>query len=297
MSTQTTHKQWSGLLLLTASSLLTGTALAREEYVPLTGAESCLDCHRDLEGNGYTSGVLDAWNSGEIEGLKKFIEAKNNTGNTNTAPVLHAINSKWDITVGESALVIPLQVTDAEDDSFALHGTAPTGYSVSDVYIKNGLSTVDFKWSPTAAQANKTYTVKLYVQETGDGRSLKSNTITSLIKVWPARKTATKQVGTFQLQSAQWKSNAMTLTGLVTFKSNVTAAQRTAALAKLTMSVSSANGKVVSTPVKLAPNSAGTWTKKFTLGASKVPCSVKVNYEGLIGMRSVSLAPAATCVK
>ncbi len=294
-----TQKTWSGLLILTAATLLTNNALAREEYVEPTGATNCLDCHKDLEGNGYQSGVLEAADSplGLIEGLKAFIDAKNGTSTEDTAPVLHAINPIWDVTVGESALTIPLQVTDKEDDTFALHGTAPTGYSVSAVYIKDNLPTVNMKWSPTAAQANKTYPITLYVQETGDGRSLKSNSISAKIQVWPAPTTSTKQVGTFMLQGAQWKNNTMTLNGVLTFKSNITAAQRTAALAKLTMTVTSAKGTVVSQPVKLAPNSAGTWTKKFTLGPSKVPCSVKINYEGLIGMRPVSLAPAATCVK
>jgi hypothetical protein len=298
MTSRNTIKNLSGALLITASAILAGTALAREEYVEPTGAKGCTDCHKDDFGNGYLPGVLEASASplGLFEGLREFLR-KGAAQPTNTAPVLHPINPKWDVTVGEAPLVIPLQVTDKEDDSFALHGSAPSGYSTSKVYVKNNLPTIDFTWRPTAAQANKTYPVSLHVQETGDGSSLKSNTITATIQVWPARRSRTKQVAQFMLQAAQWKNRTLTLSGQIAFNSNVNAAQRNAALSNLRMSVTSANGKIISQPVRLTANNTGSWTRTITLAANKTPCTVVVSYEGLNASRPVSQAPSRTCVK
>jgi hypothetical protein len=292
------QKKWTAVLLFTTATFLTNTAFAREEYVEPTGAKGCTDCHNDDLGNGYTSGVLEASQSplGLFEGLRAFLN-KGTVSPTNTAPVLHPINSKWDVTVGEMPLTVPLQVTDKEDDNFELHGSAPTGSSKSSVYVKNNLKTIDLKWSPTAAQANKTYPMSLYVQETGDGSSLKSNTIIASIQVWPARKSKTKQVSQFMLQGAQWKSNTLTLNGVVAFKSNLSSSQRKAALSSLTMSVTSASGKIISQPIKLAPAGTGSWTSKFTLKPSETPCNVKVSYEGLFAARPVSQVPSNACVK
>jgi hypothetical protein len=291
-------KNWPSVLLLATSALLASDALALEEFVELTGAKGCTDCHKDDLGNGYLPGVLEAFDSplGFIEGLKAFLN-KGAVGPINTAPVLHPINPKWDVTVGEMPLVIPLQVTDKEDDSFTLHGSAPSGYSSSKVYVKNNLPTIDFSWRPTAAQANKSYPVSLYVQETGDGSPLKSNTITATIQVWPARNSKTKNVAQFMLQGAQWKNKALTLNGQLTFKSNLSSAQLKTAMSSLSMTVTSASGKIISQPVKLSANNTGSWTKTFTLGANETPCTVKVSYEGLNAARPVSQAPSSTCVK
>ncbi len=285
------------LLTVTTLSLSANDALAYATFIAPTGATGCTDCHLDNSGIGYQPGILEAARSplGVIEGLKAFLNSIK--VETNTPPVLNAINSKWDITVGESALIIPLQVRDNEDDTFALHGTAPKGHTLSDIYSKNGLPTIDFKWLPTDDQANKTYTIKFYVRETGDNRSLKSNTVKAHIRVWPARTLTTKYIENFQLQGAQWLNNTLILNGSVIFPSNLTSTQRQAALSTLTMTITSAKGTVISEPVKLILNITGNWTTRLTLKASEVPCTVKVNYEGLIGMRSVSLAPTETCVK
>ncbi|MCF7988709.1 MAG: hypothetical protein K9L60_14250 [Methylovulum sp.] len=295
MNKQKSTKSW--LIALAVSACLPTVASAFPGFVEPTGAQGCTSCHLDAEGNGYKPGILEASKSplGLIEGLKAFLKPAILV--TNTAPVLHPINPKWDVTVGEIPLTIPLQVTDKEDDTFTLHGSAPTGYTVSNVYTRNSLPTIDFKWSPTAAQANKVYPIRVYVKETGTGRSLQSNTISANIQVWPARSTLSKNVSQFIMQGAQWKNNTLSLSGSLTFKSSLTSAQRTAALASLTMNVTSASGAVISQPVKLAPSSTGSWTKSFILNASSVPCTVKISYEGIKAARYVSLTPLETCVK
>ncbi len=296
---------WPGALLMASSALLASNAFAWPSYVQLTGAKDCASCHITAQGNGYLPGILAAARSsqGVIEGLKAFlreagiIEEEQEVTKPNTAPVLHPINAKWDVTVGEQPLIVPLQVSDKEDDTFALHGSAPSGYSTSRIYSKNNLATIDFRWSPTAAQANKNYFINVFVQETGDGRNLKSNLISANIQVWPARESQTKQVGQFLLQAAQWKGENLNLSGQLFFKKSISPALRRKALSTLTMEITSASGIPISQAVKLKPNNKGSWTSTLTLGAGETPCVVKVSYEGLIAARPVSQALAGTCVK
>ena len=282
-------------MLCVVSATFSTEVLARPEYVKPTGASGCTSCHLNNSGGGFKPGVLAAASSpsGLIAGLTAFL----NPTTADTAPVLQSINPKWDITVGEAPLVISLQVSDAENDSFALHGSAPTGYSLSTVYSKNNLPTVDFKWAPTAAQANKVYALSVYAKETGAGRVLSSNTVKANIQVWPARSSPTKNISQFMMQGAQWKNNTLTFSGNVAFKTGLTAAQKAAALASLTLKMTSASGVIIHAPVKLTPQATGNWSKSFTMTANDVPCQLKLDYEGLKAMRPVSLAPVASCVK
>ncbi len=289
-----------GVLL---NSVVTTPASARPEYVGMTGAAGCTTCHaNDFGGGPWKPGVVDAYlNNGGINGLIAFVKAGGATNTTpDTAPVLSQINNQWDITVGETPLVIPLHVFDQENDTFALHGSVPmTGYSISALYTDgvSNLPTQDFKWTPTAAQANKNYTISIYVQENGVGRTLKSNAVTANIFVWPARaNAATAKVKEFKLQAASWAVNKLTLSGQLTFKAGVSAAKRKALLNTLTMQLRSNSGFVVGSPVKLKLDNKGAWKTVLPLTSTQVPCLVKANYEGLNASRVVNLAPAS-CVK
>ncbi|MCF7988248.1 MAG: hypothetical protein K9L60_11830 [Methylovulum sp.] len=284
-------------LFTTTAMVMSLDVLARPEYVQPTGAAGCTSCHNDNLGNGFKPGVIAATQSpqGFIAGLTAFLHPTTTT--PDTKPFLHPINTKWDITVGEMPLTIPLQVTDSENDTFDLHGSAPQAYTVSKVYLSNNIPTINFTFTPSAAQANKVLPVSFYVKETGAGRTLSSNTVNATIQVWPARTSATKNVSQFALQGAQWKNNVLTLAGKVVYKSNLTAQQRAAAMAKLTMSLTSSTGIVISPPVKLTPAANGYWQKNINLSATAVPCGIKLNYEGLQAARIVSLAPAASCIK
>lgn len=285
---------FSTTLCMAAAVGMATNVSAQSEYVAPTGAQGCIDCHTSpLGGAGYKPGVLEAFAGGGIAGLKAFVQASKDS-----SPVIHPINSKWDVTVGEVPVLIPLHVSDNENDTFAIHGSAPTGYSLSKQYIDSAsnLPTVDYKWKPTAAQANKIFTVSFFAKETGTGRTKTSNTVTAKIQVWPPRNSATKNVSQFALQGAKWQSNKLTLAGQVFFKAGLTAAQRKAAVTSLRMSVMSATGVIISSPLPLTPLPNGNWTKSLTLTGSQVPCTVVLSYEGLKASRPISLAPAS-CVK
>lgn len=290
----------TGSLLIVLNLVLSPEILARPEYVAVFGARGCTDCHNDNYGNGFKPALLTALQGGSA-GVQAYIDSLKAVVPTNTAPVLSPINPQWDVTVGEVPLKIPFQITDKQNDTVALHGITPTGITVSPPRIDTvtQLRTIDLKWSPTAIQANKKHPISIYAQETTAGKSLKSNTVTAKISVWPARTTATKNVQQFIVQNARWTAGHLTLSGLVIFKPTVTAAQRTASLNTLRLAIRSNNNVAipVGVPTPLKPTATGAWTKTFTLSGTQVPCLVKVVYEGLNSSRTVTAAPATTCVQ
>jgi hypothetical protein len=284
---------------LLVNSMAISTALARPEYVPITGAAGCTTCHFDDQGKPpWKPGVLDAWNSNGLQGLVAFVKAGG--AKKDTAPVLSQINNHWDLTVGETPLVIPLHVFDAENDKFALHGSASMhGYNISALYTDtaSNLPTKDFKWAPTTADANKNYPISFYVLETGTNRVLKSNTVSADISVWPARKNAAQaKVKEFKLSTAHWAKGTLTLSGQVAFKPGVNSAKQKTLLGTLGLEIKSHSGLVVGSPILLKSTAKGSWTHSLSLAATKAPCSVKASYEGLIATRAVISAPAG-CLK
>ncbi len=262
------------------------------EYVAPTEADGCTSCHNDNHGNDFKPGILAAFEDSGLAGLKDFLHPATPVI-TDTKPVLKTINSKWDVTVGEAPLVIPLKVFDAEQDNFDLHGSAPTGYTLSDIYIDgtSNLPTINLIWAPTASQANKRYLLSVYAKETGIGRTLSSNVIKTVIQVWPARVSATRNVSQFSLQGAQWKNGKLNLAGQLLFDDNLTEAQRNTALASLTMSIKTTDGQTLNAPVKLTPQANGNWTKSLVLtGIDDIPCAIKLEYEGIKVSRTVNIA-------
>jgi hypothetical protein len=295
--------------MLGVAVLVTGTmgamtdASAFPEYVVPTGAKGCTDCHLTDEGEGFKPGILDAAKGG-LPGLKEFLHPTPVAAG-NTKPVLHLINKQWDVTVGSSPLVIPLLVSDAEDDMFAVNISTPTNglpvkgavLSQERTDVESNLPAIDFKWQPTAAQANKTYTVNFTVQEKSAGHKLLSNAVTANITVWPARQSATKNVSQFKVQRAQWSNNSLNLAGAVVFKSGLTTAQRNAALKTLSLKMRTNSGFSVGAASHLTVDANGNWKKSVSLKATTVPCTVKLEYEGLNATSPVKLAPKKTCLQ
>lgn len=285
---------------------LASDAWSYPAYVAPTDASGCTSCHNDNYGNGFRSGILAAFEQGGLVALKAFLHPvvvspvdPNPEDNTdpddsiepvNTKPVIRPINSKWDITVGEAPLVIPIKVYDAESNSFDLHGTAPVGYSFSAVYLDNvtKLPTSDFIWSPTATQANKSYLLNIYASETDSDVS--SSPIRVVVQVWPARVSNTKNISQFQLTGAQLKNGKLNLTGTLNYRAGLTDSQKASAQATLTMSVKDLMGNTINSPVKISPQANGNWYKTLTLTTTNIPCTIKLEYEGLRVSRNLGFA-------
>jgi hypothetical protein len=289
-------------ILTTLAASISSNVLAQPQYVIPTGATGCSSCHLDSFGTGYKPGVLAAAASplGKIPGLYLFLHpAPPVVTGSDSKPVIHPVNAQWDVTVGEAALFIPLRVSDAEDDNFIIQGTVPLGTTVATLTadVQSDLPMASLSWLPTATQANKTYTMTVNAKETGAGRTLVSDTITTNVRVWPARTSATRNVGQFMLRQAQWSNHQLSLAGKLLFKPTVSIAQQAVSLATLRMNVRTEAGMTVGVPVALTPDVAGNWTTVLTLTDAQVPCAVRLDYEGLNAARTVKLAPAATCVK
>ncbi|MEY4768296.1 MAG: hypothetical protein RL637_935, partial [Pseudomonadota bacterium] len=163
-------------LTVISGVLAVGNSWAKPEYVVPTGAKTCDQCHLDNFGSGYKSGVLQAAASplGKMAGLTAYIKSLSTpvtpiiTG-ANTKPVIHPVNAEWNVTVGESTLLIPIRVSDAEDDNVILQGSVPLG-AVASAFkpdTQTNLPMTYLRWTPTASQAGKIYNVSVTVKETG----------------------------------------------------------------------------------------------------------------------------------
>lgn len=238
-----------------------------------------------------------------------------------TAPVVKAANKFLSITVGEGPLVIPFTVKDAENDAFDVKGSGLTLSTIPVDPVTNlanptfdpvtHLASFTYTWdSPEAAHAGLSYPMRVYVKENhrASGRILSSlppvvapattaiAPVNVVVTVWPARtNAATATVGQFQLTSAKWMNNMLTLSGTAVCKTTV--ANCATEMAKLSLSLTSVKGTTIGTPVALTTDASGLWTASVAATASQVPCGVIANYDGLKAKRPVISAPGATCVK
>ncbi len=273
------------------------------QFQTYTNASDCTSCHQDNYGHGFKTGVLAEFEDKGLAGLKDFVNANlqqavifNNTvtlPNTvslpNTPPEIRPINSKWDVTVGEAPLIIPFTINDTEQNQVVLHGSAPTGASFSKVYIDKvtQLPTINFIWSPTPEQAKKQFALNVFAEEIDASPALRSSSIKTVIQVWAARNSATKNIKRFSLFSAEVINNTLKLSGNIQFQANLSNAQRSTLLKKLSMSVKTSKDKLISPALKLTINAKGDWFKSISLAKTTPPCIVKLEYEYLKSARPV----------
>ncbi|MCF8006801.1 MAG: hypothetical protein K9K84_05275 [Methylovulum sp.] len=273
------------------------------QFQTYTNASDCTSCHQDNYGHGFKTGVLAEFEDKGLAGLKDFVNANlqqavifNNTvtlPNTvslpNTPPEIRPINSKWDVTVGEAPLIIPFTINDTEQNQVVLHGSAPTGASFSKVYIDKvtQLPTINFIWSPTPEQAKKQFALNVFAEEIDASPALRSSSIKTVIQVWAARNSATKNIKRFSLFSAEVINNTLKLSGNIQFQANLSNAQRSTLLKKLSMSVKTSKDKLISPSLKLTINAKGDWFKSISLAKTTPPCIVKLEYEYLKSARPV----------
>jgi len=284
--------------------LFSASSYSYPQFKSFTNAPDCTSCHQDNYGHGFKTGVLAKFEETGLAGLKDFVNASlqqatgfNNTvtlQNTvrlpNTPPEIRPVNTKWDITVGEAALVIPFTISDAEQNQVVLHGSAPTGASFSQVYLDKvtQLPTINFIWLPTPEQAKKQFTLNVFAEEIDASPALRSTSIKTVIQVWTARNSATKHIKRFSLFSAEVINNTLKLSGNIQFQANLSNAQRSTLLKKLNMSLKTSKDRLISTAVKLTINAKGDWFKTISLAkATPPPCIVKLEYEALKAARSV----------
>lgn len=307
-SKQMNKKILSATLFAIAMSL-TIDASAKEQWAGLFGNNGrCNICHNGTTGteNNVKSAANNAYRSGGLNsGLKNFVVAALGTPivpvATNHKPVLNTINSQWDVAVGEE-VSIPLIVSDEDEDNFKIITVKkPAGATVADGGIDTGsqLPKWDLTWTPTDAQKNKIYTVKFSAKETETKKKYTSNSITTKIRVWPAGSKDQAMVSSFTLSTASWNADYLTLKGKVVANKIMTAAEKTAFLARtdLTMDLfqgKTSNGALIATQsMSILPN--GTWSLTQPL-AGIFSCDITLSFEGKKASRKISKAPS-TCIK
>ena len=206
------------------------------------------------------------------------------TTTTNTKPVLNAVAKQWDATVGE-LFTIPLSVNDAEQDEFTILGKV-AGSKLSAIHADAaGLPSIDFEWTPTAAQANKIFTITFQAKETKTTQKLVSNKVSVKIRVWAAGNRNSASVKTFTVTTSKFASGKLDLSGKVTLNSILTAAEKKDFLAqKLDLTVSDKNGVLIGS-VPLTLDASGNWSA--TLPANQATCDIVLQYEGKSAARTV----------
>ncbi len=237
--------------------------------------------------------------TGEFLNLTKTACVKPPVTAVNTKPVLNAVALQWDAQVGVLT-TIPLSVKDAEQDVFSMSGSVQ-GSKFSAVHPDAaGLPSIDFSWTPTAAQANKIYSISFMAKETKTALKLTSNKVAVKIRVWAAGDRSAASITKLNVMTSVWSAGKLTLAGNVKFNSLLTAAEKqTFITQKLDLTVTSGTNPiggalVGSATVKLDKN--GNWSIVLPVAQAQIPCDVTLQYDGQNASRTVSGSPA-TCLK
>jgi hypothetical protein len=181
-------------------------------------------------------------------------------------------------------------VKDAEQDAFMMTGSV-AGSKFSAVHPDAaGLPSIDFTWTPTAAQVNKIFTITFQAKETKTAKRLASNKVAVKIRVWAAGDKSAASITKLNVITSKWTTGKLNLAGNVVLNSLLTPAERQAFIAqKLDLTVSAKNGALVgSTPLTI--DAKGNWS--VALPVAQVACDIILQFDGQNAARTV-----AGCVK
>jgi hypothetical protein len=207
----------------------------------------------------------------------------------NTNPVLNAVAPQWDAKVGE-LISIPLSVKDAEQDAFMMTGSV-VGSKFSAIHPDAaGLPSIDFSWTPTAAQVNKIFTITFQAKESKTTQRLASNKVAVKIRVWAAGDKSAASITKLNVITSKWTAGKLNLAGNVVINGLLTPAEKQAFVAqKLDLTVSGSNGALIgSTPLTI--DVKGNWAA--VLPVTQTPCDIILQFDGQKAARTV-----AGCVK
>lgn len=218
-------------------------------------------------------------------------------------PKISDIAAEWDVEVGQK-LSIPLSVTDPTQSAFQIIAKPllPGATYSAEYTASNQLPTVDFQWTPAADKANKVYTVAFNAQET-TGSKLKSPTITTKIRVWPAENRDQAYVHKLVVSTVNWGSNKLTLKGKVILSNMLSATEKTDFLKRTDFSAnitqgSSGTGPEINASQPITFDSKGGFTlTDIALSAPPAfSCNLTVDFEGAKASRKIAGAPKG-CIK
>jgi hypothetical protein len=213
----------------------------------------------------------------------------------NTKPVLNAVSTQWDARVGQ-LMRIPLTVYDAQQDDFKLTGEK-NGAKFSSVYIspQTLLPTVDFEWTPTKTQAGKTFNFSFIAKETTTKTFYTSNQVNVSINVWQGTEQTNTLISRFNVGVVAWRAGQLFLQGNLVFDESMNSSERdTFFLQEYEINLANAkktNEILESHPLIIDKN--GDWYLTIPMDATQVPCKLRMIYQGLQSLRTVSGAPVS----
>lgn len=184
-----------------------------------------------------------------------------------------------------------MSVSDHQND--ALHIIAsklPEGAQVDD-------HALDFKWTPTDAQADKIYVVKFTVKETSTKNHYASAPVTAKIHVWPAGNPA--DVSQLVISTSTWKEGTLRVKGKVVLNKWMLPTEKTEFLSKTDLAINVTQGKtgtgapIGNSPRPITLDHKGNWAlDNLALPASAAfPCSVSVEINGVKADHKIAGAP------
>lgn len=260
-------------------------AAATEQIMRENNAPSCASCHTQGQ---YSKSEGKA-------GLKAFLDAR---AKAETAyrlkhrPTISPIAMTWDINAGQS-LSIPLSVSDPEQDTFHITGTVPSGSILTkETTAANGLPTVFFKWTPTAAQANKSYALKFVAKETASAKKLASAAVTATVRVWPADGKEPAYISQLLVASSRWAAEKLTLKGSMTPNKMLTASEKSQLLARTDFTATLSQGStglgalIAHVPIKFMAN--GNWTLPDIPLAAPFACQITIVVANVKATRAIA---------
>jgi len=296
------HPILTSSAVILAALGMTAKVSANPQIAGKYGTADCTLCHTSMDGgqNNLRPGVEAAYDKDKknLTALRQLLEGGSPT--TNTKPTLSLIGAEWDAEVGQM-LTIPLSVSDNEQDSFAIVGKYPNGSFSPEYTADNSLPTVDYQFTPTAAQANKVFKVKFQAKETDTVKKYASNAIQAKIRVWPAGDRDQAFVSKWIVAKTKWQNGSVSLSGKVVLNKLMNAEEKNAFLGRndLVVDISQGTdglGAVISAAQPLSFDNKGNWSLANLPLAEPFACSLTVEFEGKKASRKIAGAPK-TCLK
>jgi len=281
---------------------MTAKVSATPQIAGQFGTADCTLCHTSMDGSqkNLRPGVAAAYDTDKknLTALRQLLEGGSPT--TNTKPTLGLIGAEWDAEVGQT-LNIPLSVSDNEQDSFEIVGKYPSGSFSAEYTADNSLPTVDYQFTPSAAQANKVYKVKFQAKETDTAKKYASNAIQAKLRVWPAGDRDQAYVSKWLVAKTKWQNGSVSLSGKVVLNKLMTAEEKSAFLSRndLVADISQGAdglGAAISVAQPLSFDNKGNWSLTNLPLAEPFACSLTVEFEGKKASRKIAGAPK-TCLK
>lgn len=223
---------------------------------------------------------------------------------TSTTPVLVPLAAEYDAVEGV-ALPITFSDTSTTQAPFTIIATPKnlfkTGTTQHDT-TANNLPSVEWDWTPAAAQAGKVYTVTFVAQETTNTK-VKSKPVKTKIRVWPNSNHDLGSVQRVAISRVNLSNGTLTILGKATLSNILSATEKATFLARTNLTANVTEGADGSgtaidatAAVVFSSGGKGDFTITIPNATTGTKCSLTVEFEGPKASHKIGGAPK-TCTK